>query len=98
LPDVVYVPVQAVSPVDGKQVCYLANGRKSEQRVVEVGEFNDEFIEIKNGVKEGDKVLLRAAETSPPEKSDDKKEQPEKEKGAPQPAVPPPSGAPVKRA
>jgi HlyD family secretion protein len=98
LPDVVYVPVQAVSPVDGKQVCYLANGRKSEQRVVEVGEFNDEFIEIKNGVKEGDKVLLRAAETSAPEKSDDKKEQPEKEKGAPQPAVPPPSGAPVKRA
>jgi HlyD family secretion protein len=96
LPDVVYVPVQAVSAVDGKQVCYLANGHKPEQRAVEVGEFNDEFIEIKSGLKEGDKVLLRAAETSTPEKSEDKKEQPEKEKGAPQPAAP--AAAPVKRA
>ena len=97
LPDVVYVPVQAVSAADGKQVCYLANGHKPEQRVVEVGEFNDEFIEIKNGLKEGDKVLLRAAETSAPEKPDDKKEQPEK--SAPQPAAPAaPVGAPVKQA
>ncbi len=99
LPDVVYVPVQAVSAVDRKQVCYLANGRRSEQRVVEVGEFNDEFIEIKNGLKEGDKVLLRAAETSAPEKTEEKKEQPEKEKSAPQPAAPAaPAGAPIKRA
>jgi hypothetical protein len=96
LPEVVYVPVQAVSAVDGKQVCYLANGHKPEQRVVEVGEFNDEFIEIKNGLKEGDKVLLRAAETSAPQKSDEKKEQPEKEKAPPQPAVP--AGGPVKQA
>jgi RND family efflux transporter MFP subunit len=98
LADVVYVPVQAVSAVDGKQVCYLASGHKPEQRTVEVGEFNDEFIEIKSGLKEGDKVLLRAAETSGPQKTDDKKEQPEKEKGAPQPAAPAPGGAPVKRA
>jgi HlyD family secretion protein len=96
LPDVVYVPVQAVSAVDGKQVCYLPNGHKPEQRPVEVGEFNDEFIEIKSGLKEGDKVLLRAAETSAPEKPDDKKEPPEKEKGPPQPAAP--AGPPVKRA
>jgi Membrane-fusion protein len=94
LPDVVYVPVQAVSAADGKQVCYLANGHKPEQRVVEVGEFNDEFIEIKMGLKEGDKVLLRAAETSGPAKSDDKKD--EKEKKAPEPAAPSP--APVKQA
>jgi multidrug resistance efflux pump len=96
LPDVVYVPVQAVSAVEGKQVCYLANGHKPEQRLVEVGEFNDEFIEIKSGLKNGDKVLLRAAETSAPEKSDDKKDQPDKEKGTPQPAAP--AGAPVKQA
>jgi multidrug resistance efflux pump len=98
LPDVVYVPVQAVSALDGKQVCYLANSHKPEQRMVEVGEFNDEFIEIKSGLKEGDKVLLRAAETSAPQKTDDKKEQPEKEKSPPQPAAPAPGGAPIKRA
>ena len=90
LADVVYVPVQAVSPADGKQVCYLAKG--AEKRVVEVGEFNDEFIEIKSGLKQGEKVLLRAAESSAPEKSEDKKE----EKGPPQPAAP--ASAPVKQA
>ena len=63
LSNVVYVPVQAVSPLEGKQVCYVANGRKPECRTVEVGEFNDEFIEIKNGLKEGERVLLRAVET-----------------------------------
>src|SRR5215471_7816783 len=88
LPDVVYVPVQAVSAVEGKQVCYLSNGRKPEQRVVEVGEFNDEFIEIKSGLKEGEKVLLRAAESQGPEKAADSKDQPGKEKGSQEPAAP----------
>jgi len=96
LPEVVYVPVQAVSPADGKQVCYLSNGHKPEQRVVEVGEFNDEFIEIKNGLKEGDKVLLRAAEPQGPEKPTESKEQPEKEKGGPQPTTP--TAVPIKKA
>src|ERR1017187_4589010 len=32
LSNVVYVPVQAVSPSEGKQVCYVANGRKPECR------------------------------------------------------------------
>jgi hypothetical protein len=31
-------------------------------RVIEVGDFNDEFIEVKKGLKEGEKVLLRAPE------------------------------------
>lgn len=59
LDDVVHVPVQAVSPEHGKQVCYVVRGLKPERREVEVGEFNDEFIEIKNGLTEGERVLLR---------------------------------------
>jgi HlyD family secretion protein len=86
LSNVVYVPVQAVSPLEGKQVCYVANGRKPECRAVEVGEFNDEFIEIKNGLKEGERVLLRSAESQAPEKTDEKPQQPPPGKGAPQPA------------
>jgi len=58
LPDVIYVPVQAVAPHEGKQICYLPGRVKPEIREVEVGQFNDEFIEIKKGLKEGDKVLL----------------------------------------
>lgn len=60
LDDVIYVPVQAVSPGDGKHLCYVARGSKPEPRVVEVGEFNDEFIEIKSGLAEGESVLLRS--------------------------------------
>jgi len=89
LPDVLFVPVQAVSPLDKKQVCYVANGRKPDRRFVEIGEFNDEFIEIKNGLKAGDKVLLRAAESQGPEKSEDKPNAPDTKKSAPAPTAAP---------
>ncbi len=59
LEDVVYVPVQAISPDDGKQICYVAGSFKPERREVEIGEFTDEFIHIKSGLKEGERVLLR---------------------------------------
>ncbi len=88
LSNVVYVPVQAVSPAEGEQVCYLANGSKPERRKVEVGEFNDEFIEIKNGIKEGERVLLRVVETPAAEKPEEPPPQAPAGKTAPQPAAP----------
>ena len=60
LPDVVYVPIQAVAPSNGDRVVYLAGLGKPERRVVETGEYNNEFIEIRGGLKEGEEVLLRA--------------------------------------
>ncbi|NIA12864.1 MAG: HlyD family efflux transporter periplasmic adaptor subunit [Nitrospiraceae bacterium] len=60
LPDVLYVPIQAVAPRNGDRVVYLAGLVKPDARVVETGEYNDEFIEVKNGLSEGDEVLLRA--------------------------------------
>ena len=62
LDDVVYIPIQAVSPSDGKQICYVAGGFKPERREIEIGEFNDEFIEVKSGLREGERVLLRLPE------------------------------------
>jgi HlyD family secretion protein len=59
LADVVYIPVQAVFPDKGKQICFVARGFKPERREIEVGEFTDEFIEIKSGLREGERVLLR---------------------------------------
>lgn len=58
LPDVVYVPLQAVSQRDGKQVVFLP-GSPPVLREVEIGEYNDEFIEIKKGLAAGDILLLR---------------------------------------
>src|ERR1043166_877907 len=88
LADVVYVPVQAVSPAERKQVCYVANGGQPERRVVEVGEFNDEFIQIKSGLKEGEKVLLRAAENKEPENTQENQKAPATGNPAPHPAAP----------
>ncbi len=62
LENCLYVPVQAVSPDGDKQVCYVAGGVKPDRREVHLGEFNDEFIEVKDGLSEGDRVLL-----SPPD-------------------------------
>ncbi len=63
--DCVYVPVQAVVPEGGKQVCHLAGGlRRGGRQEVAIGDFNDEFIEIKSGLKEGDRVLLQVPEAA----------------------------------
>jgi HlyD family secretion protein len=63
LDNVVYVPVQCVEPGNGKQFCFVAGSfNKPERREVQVGEFNDDFIEVKSGLKEGDRVLLNPPE------------------------------------
>lgn len=58
LTNVLYIPLQAVTVVGGKQVCYVQGPLKPEMRIIEVGDFNDEFIEVKKGLKEGERVLL----------------------------------------
>jgi len=57
LPDVVYVPIQSVVTVEDKKICYVA-GSPAQKREVETGLFNDNFVEIKSGLAEGEKVLL----------------------------------------
>ena len=82
LPDVVYVPIQAVSPSDGEKVCFVAGFGGVTRRVVEVGEFNNEFIEIKSGLKEGEQVLLRAPVVPEEADKESKGKEDKKEKGA----------------
>ena len=60
LADVVYVPIQAVTPSNDERVCFVVGLAGPTRRVVETGEFNNEFIEIKKGIGEGERVLLRA--------------------------------------
>lgn len=83
LSDVVYIPVQAVSPDDGKQICFVAGAFKPERREIQIGEFTDEFIEVKSGLREGERVLLRlpdGVETNRGEK--ERQSAPETEKPA----------------
>ncbi len=60
LDDVLQIPLQAVFPDNGQQVCYVAKATGHERRVIETGQFNDSLIVVKNGLKEGESVLLRA--------------------------------------
>ena len=64
IPQTLTVPIQAVTTVKGKQVVYLADNNLK-PTPVEVGMFNSKFIEITQGINEGDRVLL-----SPPLESD----------------------------
>ncbi|HYG33511.1 MAG TPA: efflux RND transporter periplasmic adaptor subunit [Clostridia bacterium] len=87
--DCVYVPVQAVSADGDKQVCYIARGAKPERREVQVGDLNDEFIEIKGGLREGEQVYLRAPDGLEPQKPGQDQKAPEKPKEPAQPAAAP---------
>lgn len=64
LPNVLTVPIQAVTTSRGQQVCFVQRGNTPEQVKVEVGMYNDKFIEVKSGLKEGDTVLLSALANS----------------------------------
>jgi multidrug efflux pump subunit AcrA (membrane-fusion protein) len=88
LPEVVYVPLQAVVPEDGKQFCYVQNGSSQERRPVTVGEFNDDFIEVSSGIKEGERVCLRAPEEPQSTGEEKTPSQPAKEKPEPDTAAP----------
>jgi RND family efflux transporter MFP subunit len=60
IPDALLVPVQAVTEYEGKPVCYVKTGRTTERRPVQVGEANDQYIQILSGVTEGEEVALDA--------------------------------------
>jgi len=64
LSQVLTVPIQAVTTLKGRQVCFIDNGSASAPMPVEVGMYNDRLIEIKSGLKEGDRVLLSALVSS----------------------------------
>ncbi len=88
LEDIVYIPVQAVSFNNGKQVCYVAGGFRPQRREVEVGTFSEEFIEIKRGLTEGESVLLSipdGVEADTGKGKESKPAPPEPEKTADQP-------------
>lgn len=56
--DAISVPIQAVTTLKGRQVCYRLEGGQPKPVPVEVGLFNTRFIQIVSGLNEGDRVLL----------------------------------------
>lgn len=59
IPDCLYVPLQAVSMLGDKQVCYVQKSGRVEVREVTLGDYNDDFIVIRSGLSQGERVCLR---------------------------------------
>ena len=60
LPDVLLVPVQAITEKEGKNIAYVVGPKGIERREVVIGENNEKFVQIKEGVEEGEQVALDA--------------------------------------
>ena len=59
LDDVNVVPITVVTNRGGRKVCYVVNSSGTyEEKAVKTGAFNDTFVQIVDGLKEGDRVLL----------------------------------------
>jgi len=71
LHDVLYVPIQSVTTVEEQKICYVM-GSFVEKREVETGLFNENFVEIKSGLTEGEKVLLNPPKWTAPEETANK--------------------------
>jgi multidrug efflux pump subunit AcrA (membrane-fusion protein) len=62
LRDVLVVPIQAVAEKDRKHSAFVVTSQSVEPRLVAIGENNDKFVEIKEGLAEGEHVTLDALE------------------------------------
>ena len=57
--DTLHVPVQSVFRDRGESVAFVsANSGPAERRVVDVGSYNDVWVEVRSGLEEGETVLL----------------------------------------
>ncbi len=70
LENVTYVPVQAVFVENGEYFVFLKTLGGYERRPVEIGSHNNEYIELKKGIGEGDLVLLKMPDDYDPDKVD----------------------------
>jgi len=56
--DVLQLPIHAVFPEEGAHYCFVYADGEIRKTVVEVGRNNSHHVEIKSGLKEGERVLL----------------------------------------
>lgn len=56
--DVVKIPVAAVVQTEEGDFCWVQTGEETQKRPLTLGDSNDVFIVVEQGLKEGDKVVL----------------------------------------
>jgi RND family efflux transporter MFP subunit len=58
IPNVLFIPQEAVFEKDGKKIVYVKNGSGYDVHEVELGEKGEDYIVVKKGVASGDEVAL----------------------------------------
>jgi len=56
--DVVSIPQTAVSGKEGMYYVFMAEDNKAKRQLVEIGDIMDKNVEIKSGIKEGQKIIV----------------------------------------
>jgi HlyD family secretion protein len=56
--DTISLPVAAIVEQRGNYFCWVRKGEGNEKRPLVLGMSNDQYVEIKDGVKEGEQILL----------------------------------------
>lgn len=56
--DVLQIPVQSVLTIADRFFTYVVSGKNVERRELKIGDGNDEYIEILDGVETGEKVVM----------------------------------------
>lgn len=57
-PDALVIPTEALAVEDGREVCYVAGEDGLERREVEVNPATPELLEVSEGLREGERVVL----------------------------------------
>ncbi|MDR3621843.1 MAG: efflux RND transporter periplasmic adaptor subunit [Paludisphaera borealis] len=57
-PNVLTVPIEAVTQEEGQDFCYVAREDRLERRKIELGQATHDLLEIANGLEEGEQVVL----------------------------------------
>ena len=71
--EAIFVPLQAVFVDKGEPIAFVSKGDGHERRALKVGRSNDKFVEILEGVKEGEEVLLSPPAGFAPSAAEDSK-------------------------
>ena len=56
--DVLMIPVSAVVTTEDESFCWIKTGSDVEKRSLKLGDTNEVFIAVEDGLKEGDEVVL----------------------------------------
>ena len=65
LDDVLFAPVQAVHKLGESWISQVITEERMELREIEIGGYNDAHVEIRSGLKEGERISLAALSTDP---------------------------------